>query len=545
MARTAVADTLVTGGRVVDVHAERVRDGWPLAIRDGAVAAAGPDANGMTGPDTEIIDAAGALVTPGLVEPHTHLWRLFVREFARLQVEAGVTTTVVESTEIGYPGGIQAVRTLLDEARRAPGRILLTLSPMIGLDPQREGDLGPARDWLPLLDEERVLGVGEAYWADLLRGHVRARELIAEARRRGLAIEGHGAGAKEPVLAALAELGVGSDHEPTTAAEVEKRLQLGWYAYLRSGVTRQDLPQLAGAWAAREARERLAFCTDSAALEDLVAGRSLNRIVGQAVELGLDLAAAVRMATLVPARRFGLHHRLGSLAPGAAADLAIYEDERLQRPRLVLVAGRRPVPTGPSDLSGLAWRPPADLPLEADAYAPPPPGRHRAMAVSAEAPMVTREAEADAAGALVVVAIDRRQGRRRFKGLLTGLGLHDAAFATTCGSDSIALLVVGDRPETMALAARRVVERGGGMSVCAGGRELAGWSAPILGTLSDGDATVVATETGRVNAELRRLGCLVPDPLATIDFLTSPAIPHLRISPAGYHRLRDGAVLGL
>ena len=543
-AGTAPADFVIAGGRVVDVVTEEVRVGWSVALAGGRIAAIGPELSPLIGPGTEVFDARGQLVLPGLFEPHTHLARLFIRETARLQVAAGVTTSIVETTELGYAAGIAAVRAMLGEARRAPGRILMTLSPMIGFDPEHDTELGPPSSWLALLEDDFVVGIGEAYWADLLRGHQRSLGLNAAAVGRGLAVEGHGAGAKAGPLEAMVALGVGSDHEPTTPEEVRARLRLGMYVYLRNGATRQDLDSLSGLWASHAPPPRVAFCTDGVDPRDLVSGRSLNWVVAEAVRTGLPLATAIRMASLVPAGRFGLAPWLGSLSIGAMADVAVFPDESLLSPSLVLTSGARPQSALARDLGGLEWQPPP-MPLDAALFSTPAPGRYRAMAIPPDAPMVTREIETNGRDALLVVAIDRIHGVRAFRGLVAGLGFHGGAVATTTGSESVALLVIGDRAEDMTLAVKRVRSTGGGVSVFSGGRELAGWTAPVGGLLSDSDGVEVADDVDSVNGALRALGCAMPHPLTTIDFLTSPAVPHLRISPDGYHRLRDGILLPL
>ena len=543
-AGTAPADFVIAGGRVVDVVTEEVRVGWSVALAGGRIAAIGPGLSRQIGRGTEVFDARGQLVLPGLFEPHTHLARLFIRETARLQVAAGVTTSIIETTELGYAAGIAAVRAMLGEARRAPGRILMTLSPMIGFDPEHDTELGPPSCWLALLEDDSVVGIGEAYWADLLRGHQRSLGLNAAAVERGLAVEGHGAGAKAGPLQAMVALGVGSDHEPTTPEEVRARLRLGIYVYLRNGATRQDLVSLSGLWAGQAPPARVAFCTDGVDPRDLVSGRSLNWVVAEAVRTGLPLATAIRMASLVPAGRFGLAPWLGSLAIGAMADVAVFPDESLLSPSLVLTSGARPQSALARDLGGLEWQPPP-MPRDPALFSTPALGRYRAMAIPPDAPMVTREIETNGRDALLVIAIDRIHGVRAFRGLVAGLGFHGGAVATTTGSESVALLVIGDRAEDMTLAVKRVRSTGGGVSVFSGGRELAGWTAPVGGLLSDSDAVEVADDVDSVNGALRALGCGMPHPLTTIDFLTSPAVPHLRISPDGYHRLRDGLLLPL
>ncbi|MEP7105288.1 MAG: adenine deaminase C-terminal domain-containing protein, partial [Chloroflexota bacterium] len=370
--------------------------------------------------------------------------------------------------------------------------------------------------------------------------------LAAGARERGLAAEGHGAGARQAALLAMLAAGVGSDHEPITAEEVLARLRLGMYVYLRHGVTRQDLPALARLWTEWTVPlDRVAFCCDGVDPAHAVAGRSLNWVVASAVAAGLPLATAVRSATLVPARRFGLDPWLGALVPHAVADVAVFDDERLERPWLVLAGGSPPAPAPASSLP--AWLLDSVRPGDLDGalFEPLPASRYRAMATTAEAPMVTREVESNGADALLAVAVDRHGSGRAFRGLYAGSGIRGGALATTTGSESVALLVVGDDPAAMRQAAAAVVALKGGAAVVAGGRELAAWPARLAGQISPEPAADVARDVHAVNDALRGLGCTLPDPLTAIDFLTSPAIPFLRICADGYMRLRDGARVGL
>jgi adenine deaminase len=85
----------------------------------------------------------------------------------------------------------------------------------------------------------------------------------------------------------------------------------------------------------------------------------------------------------------------------------------------------------------------------------------------------------------------------------------------------------------------------GGVSVVSGGHQVAQWQARLSGILSQDAASSVARDVAKVNKALRAHGCPMEDPLLTLDFLTSPAVPHLRISAEGYVRLRDGARLSL
>src|SRR5205807_2215035 len=118
------------------------------------------------GPDTELIDARRGLIAPGLIEPHTHMVRLGMRDTVRLSLAAGVTGIVIEGGEFGFICGPGGFRELLAEASALPGRVFLTVPPLVALDPAADSRLGSDEEWVAFLDHEAVVGVGEVYWAD-------------------------------------------------------------------------------------------------------------------------------------------------------------------------------------------------------------------------------------------------------------------------------------------------------------------------------------------------------------------------------------------
>jgi dihydroorotase len=85
------ADVVIKGGRVLDATGERVAD---VVVSDGRIAAVGDD---LSAP--KVLDAAGCLVTPGLVDLHTHL-----REPGKEEAE-----TVASGSRAAALGGYTAV----------------------------------------------------------------------------------------------------------------------------------------------------------------------------------------------------------------------------------------------------------------------------------------------------------------------------------------------------------------------------------------------------------------------------------------------------
>jgi adenine deaminase len=92
MGRTP-ADLVITGGRLVNVHTREVLDGVDVAVKEGRVAMFG-DAGHTRGPETEVLDAEGAYLVPGLIDTHLHVESAMVTvaRFAEAVLPHGTTT---------------------------------------------------------------------------------------------------------------------------------------------------------------------------------------------------------------------------------------------------------------------------------------------------------------------------------------------------------------------------------------------------------------------------------------------------------------------
>ena len=67
------------------------------------------------------------------------------------------------------------------------------------------------------------------------------------------------------------------------------------------------------------------FCTDDKHIEEIRKEGHINYNVKRAVQLGLPVEKALQMATIQPARCYGLY-RLGMIAPGRQADFVILDN---------------------------------------------------------------------------------------------------------------------------------------------------------------------------------------------------------------------------
>ena len=68
--RTANAELLIRGARLVDGTGAPARGGVSILVRDGRIAAIGPDLSAA--PGARVIDATGLTALPGLIDSHVH-----------------------------------------------------------------------------------------------------------------------------------------------------------------------------------------------------------------------------------------------------------------------------------------------------------------------------------------------------------------------------------------------------------------------------------------------------------------------------------------
>jgi N-acyl-D-aspartate/D-glutamate deacylase len=117
-------DILIRGGRIVDGTGSPTRPG-NVAIQDGVIVAIGE----VDGPAREVIEANGALVTPGFIDVHTHLDGQFLWD-DKLDpcFSNGVTTAIAGNCGVGFapvrPETKQELIELMEGVEDVPAEVV-------------------------------------------------------------------------------------------------------------------------------------------------------------------------------------------------------------------------------------------------------------------------------------------------------------------------------------------------------------------------------------------------------------------------------------
>lgn len=541
---------LLKGVQVVNVFSGEILPG-PVLIAGRLIAGVGEPVAGARA-EAEL-DFPGGLVVPGLVDAHVHLESSLVepREYAAAVVPRGVTAVVWDPHELANVLGTDAFAVARNATRDLPLDVFLTASACVPASPLETAGahLDPA-DLDPVLAEDGVLGLAELMnFPAVVAGDSRELAKAWQAGERGKAVDGHAPMLSGRELQAYAAAGVDSDHEAVIAEEAREKLRAGLIIFIREGSAARNLADLLPLVTAAT-RDRFCLVTDDRHPHDLIREGGVDYALRKAVSLGLDLATAVRLATLNPCRHYGLRRR-GAVAPGYRADLAVLDPESLN-PRAVFKDGRlvaregqllAATPGAPdSRLLGTVRLPH----LAADHLRLPDPGGPVRVIGLVPGQIVTRSlvlpptvrdgaVVADPDRDLVKLAVIERHGRNGGVGvgLLQGLGLRRGALAGTVAHDAHNLVVAGVTDADMLAAARAVAETGGGFAVVAEGRLLGRLPLPLAGLMAAAPLAEVAAELDRLEAAAGTLGVQIPAPFMALAFLALSVIPELKLTDQG------------
>ena len=562
-------DTVITNGILFNVFTREFIKKQSIWIKEGRIAYVGPDHNPQKDSQTQVVDADGMVLLPGLIEGHTHFNKSGIEEFVRHVIPRGVTTIITETIELASIVGKEGIEYLVKGLEGQPIRFYYTVAPLCGLTPSEEIKVPNHEELLPLLSHPKCLGVGEIYWGNLfLKGKQgeRVRELASMSLELGKRIEGHTAGASGRKLQAYTGFGISSCHEPITEEEVLERLRLGYWVMIREGSIRKELSGVQGIFKKKIDFRRLILSTDGVDPEDLLKEGYLDASLRTALRLGVPPKLAYQMVTINVAEHFHLDHLIGSLSPGKMADLLIIPSPSEFSPQWVMCEGKVIFKEGRNTVEPKKVTFPeymydtVKVPehvfsvIKGRALVEPlgglaKGGKVRGMELVTN--LVTKETIIDLEDprelkdVMMLLALDRVGRGGAFMGFLKGFGLQRGAYGTTMSWDTVDLFVVGCDPRSMKTVIERLKENRGGGVYAIGEEVVSEFPTPLCGVISLKSMETVRGGIKHLEETLRENGVKWRKPVLTIDTLGTPAIPHLRITHHGYVRLKDRAVLPL
>ena len=224
------ADLVIRNGQWACVQSGEIIPNTDIAVKNSRIAYVGPDATHTIGPNTQLIDAAGRYLVPGLCDGHMHVesGMVTVTEFCRAVIPHGTTSMFIDPHEIANVLGLPGVRLMHDEAMSLPINVFVQMPSCVPSAPGLEtpgATLGPD-EVLEAMSWPNIIGLGEMMnFPGVIGGDAKMLAEIAATQNAGKTVGGHYA---SPDLGrpfhAYAAGGPADDHEGTRAEDAAARV---------------------------------------------------------------------------------------------------------------------------------------------------------------------------------------------------------------------------------------------------------------------------------------------------------------------------------
>ncbi|MBN1549994.1 adenine deaminase, partial [bacterium] len=480
------ADLVLKNAKIVNVFTEEV---YPadIAIKDGTIAALGSNYKGEA-----VIDLTGKFVCPGFIDGHLHVESSMVPipEFAKVVVPHGTTTIIIDPHEIANVMGTTGITYMLKTSKYNPLNVFMMLPSCVPATPlETAGAELKALDLFPLMQDKWVLGLGEMMnYPGVLACQDEVLDKIKISQ--GRIIDGHAPGITGDELNAYVAAGMRSDHECTLPEEALEKLRLGLYIMIREGSTTKNLLDLLPLVNEQNINQCF-FVTDDRSPAELMDEGHIDNMVRKATAFGMRPSAAIRMATINPARYFGLKY-LGAIAPGYDADMLVLKDlEKITIERVFkngICVAENGIPIYQSiDHQKIMMRGSINVKwIERQHFQVKALSNQFRVIQMIPEQIVTKESIFDTPicengymvsdtkrDLLKLAVIERHYGSGRTGlGFIKGFGLKKGAIASTIAHDSHNIIAVGVTDEDIYQAVVQLVRQQGGLAVAADGEVL-------------------------------------------------------------------------
>ncbi|HWT29759.1 MAG TPA: adenine deaminase [Propylenella sp.] len=556
------AELIVSGGMLVNVVSEEI---YPadVAIWGGGIVAVG-DVAGYRSEATKVVDASGFHLCPGLIDGHLHVEcsKMSITSFAKAVVPLGTTAIVSGLDQILVVAGLDGARAFLDEANATPLKVFwgAPCKTPYTLPVSHVGHYFGPEDHRTTHSWPECVGIWETVreFVQEMDDDVLAAIEIAEKSR--LPVLGCSPMCRGSRLNSYLQAGVRADHESYDAEEMLEKLRKGMHVVIRESSISHFLSENLrivtemGITATR----RISFCTDDVVASDILKRGHLDNMVRMAIGMGVPPLTAIQMATINCAEAIRIDHKVGSIAPGRAADILFVRDLKefrvakvIAKGRLVAEGGRLTDPLDPPRRSAMLTESFKVDPVRPEELVVP--ARRRgdratvlAIAVNPEQifvrkrrdvtlPVKSGHVQAVPAEDVQYATVVERYGRTRNRpvAFVSGFGLKSGALASSTAPDDNNIVCVGTNATDMATAINHIIENQGGQVVVESGAVKAFLPLPIGGIVADIEPEDMAEREEALDDAARALGCALPWPFMYMFVLQITAIPDYAITDLG------------
>ncbi len=501
------------------------------------------------------IDCKNLTVVPGYIDGHVHIEssQLSPEEFASLIVPRGTTAIIADPHEITNVCGMAGCEYIANASKNVPLDVLIQLPSCVPATPfETSGAVLAGKDIEENITNEYIFGLGEFMnYPGIIYCDPDTLKKVEAAHAAGKIIDGHAPAVYGYELNGYLSAGISTDHECVTKEEIEEKISKGVYVHIRHGSSTQNLGN--AKYITDANMRRFLLCTDDRHAADLKEKGHLDDALRKLVAEGLDPVRAVICATLNAAECYNLHFR-GAIAPHYLADLVVVDNLKnfnakyvIKSGKLVAENGKPLFDTSKRYLPGNVLNTVYLKHMKAEDFILTLKGK-RARAITIEPGGVvtgceTVEVESKngdvvlkGTDILKLAVVERHKMTGNIgKGLFKGYGFKGGALGITIAHDSHNIILMGDDNASMAKAANRLKEIGGGMVIVdSASGEVHSLTLDIGGLMSSRDAESLQSDSRALIERAHSMGVKREyEAFMSLAFLSLAVIPKLKLTDAG------------
>jgi adenine deaminase len=542
------ADLVLKNAKIVNVFTEQIIVG-DIAIAEGIVAGIGRYAG------VKEKDLKGKYVCPGFIDSHLHLESTLVTpaELISKAAGCGTTTFIVDPHESANVSGIAGIDYILNQTENVPANVFVMMPSCVpAAEIDDNGCRLTAELMKPYLKNKRILGLGEVMdCSSVIEGSPEIHDKLQ--LFGGKILDGHAPFLRDQDLQAYVMAGISTDHECSDYEYAMQERKNGLTVLIREGSAAKNLEAIVTGIVKNHANtEGFCFCTDDKHIEDIDKDGHIDFNIRKAVWLGIDPIRAIKMATIQPARCYGLNH-IGAVAAGYQADLIVFDNLYDLQAEEVYFKGCR-IEKNKKDIVGIC---PPELKntvhvgeFSREKLKLKKADQYHVIGME-EGQITTRDILWDQSSGdeckankefQKIAVVERHKATGKVGvGVVSGFGIKNGAIASSVSHDSHNIIVIGDNDEDMELAVNELIRSQGGYTIVCDHKIYETLELPIMGLMSDAGFETVNKKLKKMIAKAHEMG--VPqgiDPFITLSFMALPVIPEIRITPRGTYNVAEG-----
>lgn len=501
------------------------------------------------------IDCKNLTVVPGYIDGHVHIEssQLSPEEFASLIVPRGTTTIIADPHEITNVCGMAGCEYIAKASQNVPLDIKIQLPSCVPATPfETSGAVLDGKDIAENITNSYIFGLGEFMnYPGVIYCDPNVIQKLEAAHSANKVIDGHAPAVYGHELNAYLCGGITTDHECVTKEEIEEKISKGVYVHIRHGSSTHNLGNAKYITPAN--MRRFILCTDDRHAADLKEKGHLDDALRRLVAEGLDPITAVTCATLNCAECYSLKFQ-GAIAPFYLADLVVLGDLKNFNAKYVIKSGKvvaengkanfdtskRYLPENVLNTVHLREMKASDFVLKINS--------NKAKAMTIEKGGVVTGCEivnvkhenddvvVKGTDLLKLTVVERHKMTGNIgKALFKGYGFKGGAMGITIAHDSHNIILLGDDNESMAKAANKLKEIGGGMVlVNSVTGEVSSLTLDIAGLMSSRDAEGLQRDSRAIIEKAHSMGVSREyEAFMSLAFLSLAVIPKLKIVDKG------------